>query len=209
MILIVDYDIIKLRILENIISSNLKYETLIATSVNDAVGFIIKDNSKAIELMIVDLRVGITDVLQAIKAIKSHRPDFPIIIITEYAEHDIATQAINAGANDFVTKPFVAERLNLSISNVLRIANLHKTIKILEQKLLADSVKPNSMSSTQHDDYSLFEYSGKVKNLANIEGDAIRIALYSCGGTMSKAARMLGISRSTLYRKVEELRIKN
>ncbi len=38
-----------------------------------------------------------------------------------------------------------------------------------------------------------------------LEEDAIRFALNACGGSMSKAARSLGIGRSTLYRKVSEL----
>ena len=45
---------------------------------------------------------------------------------------------------------------------------------------------------------------GKVKKLRALEEDAIRFALNICGGSMSKAARSLGIGRSTLYRKVSE-----
>ena len=41
-------------------------------------------------------------------------------------------------------------------------------------------------------------------NLAVLSRVAMRQALDSCGGNMSQAARQLGISRQTLYRKLSE-----
>lgn len=44
-----------------------------------------------------------------------------------------------------------------------------------------------------------------VRPLADIEAGHIRFALAACGGNMAETARRLGISRSTLYRKLSEL----
>jgi len=46
---------------------------------------------------------------------------------------------------------------------------------------------------------------GHMRSLAEIEGEVIRLALERYQGHMSEVARRLGIGRSTLYRKVEEL----
>lgn len=46
---------------------------------------------------------------------------------------------------------------------------------------------------------------GHMRTLAEIEGDVIELALERYQGHMSEVARRLGIGRSTLYRKVEEL----
>lgn len=42
-----------------------------------------------------------------------------------------------------------------------------------------------------------------VRRLCDIERDAILIALGQCAGNRASAARALGISRSTLYRKLK------
>jgi DNA-binding NtrC family response regulator len=53
----------------------------------------------------------------------------------------------------------------------------------------------------------LLDRQGRLKNLKSIEEEAIRLALHHTGGCMTRAARTLGIGRSTLYRRVNELNI--
>ena len=48
---------------------------------------------------------------------------------------------------------------------------------------------------------------GNIRNLLEIEAEAIRRALALYGGRISETARRLGIGRSTLYRKLDELGI--
>lgn len=52
---------------------------------------------------------------------------------------------------------------------------------------------------------NFFDKKGQIKKLRSIEEDAIRLALKHSGGCMTKAARNLGIGRSTLYRKIDEI----
>lgn len=51
----------------------------------------------------------------------------------------------------------------------------------------------------------LLDVDGRVKKLKHLEEEAIRFALHYSGGCMTRAARNLGIGRSTLYRRVSEL----
>ncbi len=53
----------------------------------------------------------------------------------------------------------------------------------------------------------LFDGHGRMKNLKSIEEEVIRLALHHAGGCMTRAARHLGIGRSTLYRRVNDLEI--
>lgn len=48
---------------------------------------------------------------------------------------------------------------------------------------------------------------GQVRKLKCIEEEVIRFALAHAGGSMTRAAKSLGIGRSTLYRKLEEMDI--
>lgn len=52
---------------------------------------------------------------------------------------------------------------------------------------------------------SPWDEDGHMRALSEIEGEVIRLALERYQGHMSEVARRLGIGRSTLYRKVEEL----
>ena len=45
---------------------------------------------------------------------------------------------------------------------------------------------------------------GKVRSLAAVELEMIRLAIDHYNGQMSEVARRLGIGRSTLYRKLKE-----
>jgi transcriptional regulator of acetoin/glycerol metabolism len=47
--------------------------------------------------------------------------------------------------------------------------------------------------------------SNATHNLQDLSRSAIRLALVNCSGNISKAARQLGISRQTLYRKMQRL----
>ncbi len=56
---------------------------------------------------------------------------------------------------------------------------------------------------------SLLDERGKVRTLKSMEEEAIRFALQYTGGCMTRAAKSLGIGRSTLYRKLDEFKIDN
>ena len=56
---------------------------------------------------------------------------------------------------------------------------------------------------------TLFENSGHIRQLSDIEADVIRLAIGHYRGRMTEVARRLGIGRSTLYRKLSELGIDN
>ncbi len=69
-----------------------------------------------------------------------------------------------------------------------------------------------SNANTSHEGaggITLFEESGHIRQLADIEADVIRLAIGHYRGRMTEVARRLGIGRSTLYRKLSELGIDN
>lgn len=199
-ILIVDGDRIKAKLLASTINEKLEYKAMIAVSGEEAINASLSVNC-APSIMLLDMRVLQIDAIHVINIVKHYKPDMPIIIIIEYGDTETALEAIHAGANDFLTKPLTIERLGLSIASALRTRHLYKMIERLERQLESDGVvqmKSGLSKALQTGDV-------EVKKLRHIEEDAIRHALNACGGSMSRAARSLGIGRSTLYRKVGEL----
>jgi DNA-binding NtrC family response regulator len=72
--------------------------------------------------------------------------------------------------------------------------------------------QPSNSEATDHNDggaITLYEQTGHIRQLADIEADVIRLAIGHYRGRMTEVARRLGIGRSTLYRKLTELGIDN
>jgi len=61
------------------------------------------------------------------------REDTPVIVITAHASIESAVAAIRAGAYDFVTKPFDADDLGLTIERALRHRELREEVKRLRR----------------------------------------------------------------------------
>jgi DNA-binding NtrC family response regulator len=92
-----------------------------------------------------------------------------------------------AGADDFVTKPVEIDRLKLSLQQLMKIHHMAQAIARFECMPM------------------LLDMEGNLKKLKSIEEEAIRFALQYSDGCMTRAARNLGIGRSTLYRRIHEL----
>ena len=103
-ILIVDGDIGQSRILESALNKKFKYQSLTVSCGQDAIELVLSVDCKP-NVMLMDMRVLQTEAIHVINIIKTRRPDFPIIIMIEYGDTNCAVEAINAGANDFLTKP--------------------------------------------------------------------------------------------------------
>jgi len=78
------------------------------------------------------------------------------------------------------------------------IAAEHLPEDFLEQYRKADAPAPGPRE---------LPGTGSHTNLHRLEGIAIRKAIGECGGNLSAAARALGVSRTTLYRKTKEMSI--
>jgi DNA-binding NtrC family response regulator len=68
---------------------------------------------------------------------------------------------------------------------------------------MTDGAVTNATAAAADGTLSLLDGEGEVRQLDDIETDAIRFALSHYGGQMSEVARRLGIGRSTLYRKLD------
>ena len=88
-------------------------------------------------LIITDIRMGKMSGIQLLQEVKRLRPDTQVIIITSNATLDTAITAIQAGAYDYLTKPFDDIAL---ISSVARRA-VEKIRLIEENKSLLEKLK--------------------------------------------------------------------
>ena len=55
-----------------------------------------------------------------------------VIMITAYGDIDLAVRAIKEGATDFISKPWDAEKLIITLKNALKIRNSRMEVKKLQ-----------------------------------------------------------------------------
>ncbi|MDC8770390.1 response regulator [Roseateles albus] len=105
-----------------------------------------------------------------------------VIVMTAYADIELAVQALRRGAFDFITKPW---------DNVRLIATCREALERFGQQ--PASVLEVSSESTE-----------PARSLAAQERAALLAAMAAAEGNLSAAARTLGLSRAALYRRLDK-----
>jgi DNA-binding NarL/FixJ family response regulator len=75
--------------------------------------------TKAVDLLLLDLQMGVTDGLENIKSLRARFPDLPILVISQFDEATYAERALRAGARGYVMKEQAAEELLGAIRQVI------------------------------------------------------------------------------------------
>jgi len=82
-----------------------------------AVEIVKKD--KAIDMILMDIRMPVMDGYEATREIRIFNPDIPIIALTAHAFPEDRTRCISAGCTDFISKPINREKLFSMVSRYL------------------------------------------------------------------------------------------
>lgn len=77
-------------------------------------------------LILLDLMMPVMDGFEVLKAIKGNPElaDIKIVVLSALNTNEDIVKAYNMGANDFITKPIILEKLIESVSNQLKIKDL-------------------------------------------------------------------------------------
>ncbi len=91
------------------------------------------------DLCLTDMRLPDGTGLDIIEFVQKNHSHTPIAMITAYGCIETATQALKAGAFDFVTKPVDLERLRELVNSALRLREAKTPVQITEGPLLGHS----------------------------------------------------------------------
>ena len=119
-ILVVDDELSMREFLEVLLSKE-GYKVSVAKNGKQAVNMIEKNEY---DLVLSDIRLGDITGLEVLKEAKKKNPDTAIIMISAYSTTEIAVEAMNHGAYDFVPKPFDNIELKLTIQKALELKTL-------------------------------------------------------------------------------------
>jgi two-component system response regulator RegA len=132
---------------------------------------------EAADLVVIDYRMPRQDGLSALASFRKLRPEAVIIMLTGYGDIPLAVSAVREGADTLLTKPVDADRL------------LREAAALVGRPR---GTAPEPLPAG-------------VYNLDELERDTIKKALAQSGGVVASAARLLGIDRRTLQRKLKKI----
>jgi len=131
-ILIVDDEPDMLKLLSMILREKTSYEI---TTTNNPMEAIELAKQGGFDLVISDLKMPGHDGMEIIDAVKKVDEDIPVIIITAFASVESASEAIQKGGFDFITKPFRKEQILFTIDKALKWLKVQKENKMLKEQL--------------------------------------------------------------------------
>ncbi|MDZ7291642.1 MAG: sigma-54 dependent transcriptional regulator [candidate division KSB1 bacterium] len=92
--------------------------------------------SRRVDLMISDYRLPGMDGLALLEKVKSTRPQCEVIVITAYGSIDLAVQAMQKGAADFITKPFSPDELTVKLERLAERLRQRRELENLQAENL-------------------------------------------------------------------------
>ena len=126
-ILIVDDELLNRELLE----AYLEFSGYSGTSVSDGLDALEAISSQRFDLVLLDVMMpGIDGLETALRIRKTHsHADLPIIMVTALSAKEDRLKAVEAGANDFITKPVDRLELNVRVASQLKIKVLQDDLK--------------------------------------------------------------------------------
>jgi len=138
--LVVDEDSHDTRQLVSFMKSN-GFEVLWAKDGDAAYGFL---DEQRVDIMVTELRVNTIDGMQLLKHARQRNPEVCVLIITDDANVELATEAMRQGAYDFQTKPLNLGKLEAvierGISHQRLVLHTHRLRQELDSRFGLSSI---------------------------------------------------------------------
>lgn len=172
--------------------------------------------AQSYELVLLDLGLPVMSGLEALKALRSRRDPTPVIIVTARDRPEQKVQGLDAGADDYVVKPFDLDELLARVraqirSREGRVSDLlagHGVELDLAARTVAKGGKPVSVTAKEFKVLATLmrrmgQFVGKedleaaiYDDAADIESNTIEVAIYGLrrklGASLILTARGLG-----------------
>ena len=116
-----------------------------------------------VDAAVIDLGLPKIDGVDLIKSLRAAKHDFPILVLTARSHWQDKVGGLDAGADDYLTKPFQMEELVARLSALIRRSTGHATPVIVCAELSLDisrkvaTVQGNTMELTAFE-YKVLEY---------------------------------------------------
>jgi len=127
-----------------------------------------------IDLLICDIKMPQISGLEILKHMKEKRPNIPVVMITAYGSVKQAVEALKAGAEHYVVKPFDVDELKIIVSQGLEKKKLKEENILLKRDLKQKYSFENIIgkSKAMQEVYSLIEKISATDSTVLITGES-------------------------------------
>ncbi len=94
---------------------------------------------KSIDVVLSDVSMPVISGIKLLENIHKFNPDIPVILMTAYAEPEIAADAVKRGAFDLLVKPYNAECLVKTVKKAVEHIGLKRRSKGCQRKFEIES----------------------------------------------------------------------
>jgi len=125
-ILVVDDDSMNLKIADRMLQN--RFEVSLAASGKEALDYLQKQRP---ELILLDLHMPEVDGFEVMEVLQKNpeTAEIPVVFLTADNDRDVEIRGFKAGAQDFITKPFVADIMIQRVSRILELSRLQKDLQ--------------------------------------------------------------------------------
>ena len=109
----------------------------------------------AVDLVLLDYRLGDTDGLHVLQALRQRDPDVLVIVLTAYSDVETAVAVMKQGAYHYVTKPFNLDEITLLVGKALETTRLRRELRAIR--------------ASQREPYSLDRIIGDSRAVAEVK----------------------------------------
>ena len=95
------------------------YNLFFASNGKEAVDYLRRSNP---DLTIMDIKMPVLNGLDALKQMMAAKPGAKVLIVTGYESIDVAAEAVNLGAADYLTKPFERREVTEKVRSLIGLA---------------------------------------------------------------------------------------
>ena len=90
------------------------------------------------DLVLVDLKMPKLDGLSVLRTLKEHYPDLLMVMMTAHGSTATVVEAMKAGAQDYLMKPFDIEELLITVSKAFEVESLREQVDYLKGEVQRD-----------------------------------------------------------------------
>jgi len=207
-VLLVDAEQTQRDLLTHMLQQTLTYQTTSVASGREAMQYVMTETLPSPDVILFDASTieNSCETIANLKILTSH---IPILTLVKYGDYEAAMETLSAGAQDFLCKPVAMERMKTTIRNLLSMRDLRRESEWLRRDRMNET--HGKFAAGTHSAILPFNFTaedGNIRRMEELEAEAIRYAMQHYNGRMTEVARRLGIGRSTLYRKLNDMNIR-
>ena len=116
-----------------------------------------------VDLVLLDYRLGDTDGLHVLEALRRRDPDVLVIVLTAYSDVETAVAVMKQGAYHYVTKPFNLDEIALLVGKALETTRLRRELRAIR----ASQREPYSLDRIIGDSSAVTEVKRLLRRIAS------------------------------------------